>query len=577
MSFRLRCGLLLWGLLPLLIALPPDGVRGQAGRAPTKRALLVGINHYEHPSLRQPTPLKYAVHDVIDLADVLKKAGYEVVVLSDATGESEAKLSPTKANIERELAAISKRCQSEDTFLVALAGHGLQFDKHAYFCPQDARPFVSATDSLVSVSKLYDELEQSFAGTKLVLIDACRNDPTPGRGRSGIDADAAPPPQGVGVLFSCNRGQRAYEHDDLKHGVFFHYVLQGLQGQARDDQGEVTFEGLSLFVRRNVTTKVKQLFPGVEQVPNLKADLAGIPVLIDRAAAAPSPLPRPLPETVKLPSTKPPVLNPAPKIDAPIAKAGHVITNDLGMKFAYIPPTGPEGFLMGSPESEEERGTDETQHKVILTQGFYLGVYEVTQEEYRKVMGTNPSWFTSTGSGAATVADLDTRRSPVEYVSWDEAGEFCRQLFAQDGKSYRLPTEAEWEYACRAGTTTPFHFGKSCNGTEANCWGELPYGMSVKGKLLFRTISVGKYQPNAWGLYDMHGNVWEWCSDGFGAYPEGPVTNPAGPSTGASSRVFRGGSWLYAPRDCRSANRDGGTSGFRNDYLGFRVVLVQTR
>jgi len=547
---------------------------GQGNAAPKRRALLVGINDYAHPNLRQPTPLKYAVNDVKDLAVVLKQSGYEVVELSDTAGQQNAKLSPTKTNIERELAAMSSRCQKGDTFLVALAGHGLQFEKEAYFCPSDGRPFVGNVDSLVSISKLYGELESSFAGTKLVLMDACRNDPTPGRGRSGIDADGAPPPQGVGVLFSCNRGQRAYEHDDLKHGVFFHYVLEGLKGDARDARGSVTFEGLSLYVRQNVPGRVQQFFPGVEQIPNLKADLAGIPVLIDRVAAtSPSPMPRPLP------STNPPTQNPPPKIDAPIAKAGHVITNDVGMKFSYCPPTVPQGFLMGSPASEVDRRTDETQHKVILTEGFYLGIYEVTQEEYQQVMGTNPSWFASTGDGKGTVAALNTRRCPVEQVSWNDAVEFCRKLSAREGKTYRLPTEAEWEYACRAGTTTPFHFGKSCNGTEANCDGESPYGTSVKGPYLRRTTSVGKYAPNAWGLYDMHGNVCEWCSDWWGDYPVGIATNPTGPpQQGALGRVrvYRGGGWFFGPPGCRLAFRSGDAPESRNNDLGFRVLLVQS-
>jgi len=265
-----------------------------------------------------------------------------------------------------------------------------------------------------------------------------------------------------------------------------------------------------------------------------------------------------------------------PKTDEPVANAGPVIVNDLGMKFAYCPPTEPEGFLRGSPETELNRDTDETQHKVILTEGFYLGVYEVTQEEYQHVMGTNPSWFSSTGSGKQAVAGLDTRRFPVEQVSWHDAVEFCRKLSARDGKTYRLPTEAEWEYACRAGTTTPFHFGTSCNGREANCNGELPYGTSVTGPYLGHTTSVGKYLPNAWGLYDMHGNVWEWCSDWFGDYPAGTVTNPTGPSQGALSRVARGGSWSHDPRGCRSAFR-WRPPGYRFSSLGFRVVFVLSR
>jgi len=258
-------------------------------------------------------------------------------------------------------------------------------------------------------------------------------------------------------------------------------------------------------------------------------------------------------------------------------RAGHVITNDLGMKFAYCPPTGPEGFLMGSPAKEKDRETDETQHKVILTQGFYLGVYEVTQEEYQQVMGTNPSFFAATGERKTTVAGLDTRRFPVENVSWNDAVEFCRKLSARDGKSYRLPTEAEWEYACRAGTKTPFSFGTTCNGQEANINGYSPYGTKVDGPSLGRTTSVGKYLPNAWGLYDLHGNVWECCSDWYGDYPAGTITNPTGPTQEALFRVNRGGCWNFDGSNCRSADRYWNVPEFRDLILGFRVVRVESR
>jgi len=552
---------------------------GQGNAAPTRRALLVGINDYQHPNLRQPAPLKYAVNDVTDLAGVLKKSGYEVVVLSDATGQQNAKLVPTKTNIERELAAMSGRCQAGDTFLVALAGHGLQFGKNAYFCPRDARPFETATDSLVSVSKLYDQLEQSFAGTKLVLVDACRNDPTPGRGRSGIDADGAPPPRGVGVLFSCDRGQRAYEHDDLKHGVFFHYVLEGLQGQAKNSKGHVTFDLLSYFVREQVPARIQELFPGVQQTPNLKADLTGISILIDR------------------------VVEPLAKGPQP----GDILTNDLGMKFSYCPPTGPNGFLMGSPATEKDRGTDETQHKVILTQGFYLGIHEVTVGQFREFVTaenyrtdaerdgkggygwTGTQWEQKSVYTWRNPGFTQTDQHPVVIVSWNDAMAYCAWLSQREGKKYRLPTEAEWEYACRAGSTTMYQYGNDPDGlaqvgnvADAS-FRKLKAGASAIGRSSINTndgyaftAPVGQYRANAWGLYDLHGNVWEWCSDFYGNYPSGTVTNPIGRSQGASVPAYRGGSWNNNPNYCRSAIRLGSTPGGRDCTLGFRVALVQS-
>ncbi len=224
-------------------------------------------------------------------------------------------------------------------------------------------------------------------------------------------------------------------------------------------------------------------------------------------------------------------------------------------------------FTMGSPSGEPGRESDEKTHRVALTKDFWLGKYEVTQAQWQAVMGNNPSEFKKGGN------------YPVEQVSWDDAMAFCRKLndagLAPSGWRFDLPTEAQWEYACRAGTTTAFHFGTSLNGTEANCDGNYPYGTSTKGPFLMATCPVGKYRPNAWGLYDMHGNVWEWCSDWYGDYG-GDATDPVGPKSG-QRRVYRGGSWCLGASYCRAAGR---SMYYPADYsldLGFRLALVRVQ
>ncbi|MDA1277994.1 MAG: formylglycine-generating enzyme family protein [Verrucomicrobia bacterium] len=243
----------------------------------------------------------------------------------------------------------------------------------------------------------------------------------------------------------------------------------------------------------------------------------------------------------------------------------------------------PEGFVripagtftMGSPATEKERDSDETQHTVTLTKDFYMSKYEVTQREYLAVMGNNPSGFPS------------NLNRPVEQVSWNEAMSYCAKLTAsekaagrlQAGWEYRLPTEAEWEYACRAGTSTPFHYGNDLRSGMANFDGTREYAGGTgtvnnpNGTFLERTTTVGSYAANAFGLYDMHGNVWEWCLDRYGDYPAGSVTDPKGPSSG-SFRVFRGGSWINYARGCQSADRNYGYPGGRNYVIGFRPVLA---
>jgi len=253
------------------------------------------------------------------------------------------------------------------------------------------------------------------------------------------------------------------------------------------------------------------------------------------------------------------------------------ITNSIGIRLALIPP---REFLMGSPKSEEERREDEYQHRVRIMKPFYLGIYEVTQAEYERVMKENPSWFSTGGDGKDEVSGFNTSRFPVEYVSWEDAVAFCRRLSAmpeelQAGRVYRLPTEAEWEYACRAGTTTPFHFGSELNGGEANCYGSAPYGTTEKGPYLKRTTTVGSYAPNAFGLFDMHGNIWEWCRDRYDEeyYRSSPVDDPQGPE-GSTDRVRRGGSWDFLSAGCRSAQRNWSGPVSRGYDLGFRVAAV---
>jgi formylglycine-generating enzyme required for sulfatase activity len=260
---------------------------------------------------------------------------------------------------------------------------------------------------------------------------------------------------------------------------------------------------------------------------------------------------------------------------------GKEITNSIGMKLVYIPPGK---FVMGTPKAEidhlkkehkENRFDNEgPQHEVEISKGFYLGKYEVTQGEYLAVMEKNPSWFSAEGGGKKLVEGKDTSRFPVEQVSWDDAKEFCRKLTERERKAgklgqseeYRLPSEAEWEYACRGRVNKyqAFHYGDSLASRQANI---------NEGSALQRTTAVGEYKENPFGLYDMHGNVSEWCEDRFNEkeYQRGECKDPKGPMKGGS-RVVRGGSWSEEAKYCRSGFRlRFGSSGW-NDYLGFRVV-----
>jgi formylglycine-generating enzyme required for sulfatase activity len=260
--------------------------------------------------------------------------------------------------------------------------------------------------------------------------------------------------------------------------------------------------------------------------------------------------------------------------------------NGLQMKFCWCPAGK---FTIGSPATEPGRDADEAQVEISIARGFWLSTYEVTQDEYQRLMGDNPSWFSPSGGGKDKVKDIKTALLPVERVSWNDAMAFCRKLTDQERAAGRLPTdceytlpsEAQWEYACRAGTRTATAFAvivdekvesDSLGSDQANFNGEEPYNGAAAGKNMERPVEVGSFAANAWGLYDMHGNVWEWCRDGYRT--ELPRSSDPPAPDDDDERVMRGGSWYVFGKDCRSASRSHEEPRLLYDDLGFRVAIV---
>jgi formylglycine-generating enzyme required for sulfatase activity len=545
-----------------------------------KYALLIGVRKYDPRTLRT---LEYSENDINDLAAVLERTGYshdDITILTESAGAGDFQLLPLGKNIRAQLGIPEKPglpfkrglalgpLDASDSIIVGLAGHGCQFDPEgeSYFCPMDAD--LANESSLIRFSDVAKALDGCNAGLKLLLVDACRNNPQILANRAGerpvVDLPSLSrpfvkrPPGGTALFFSCSPGEVAFEDPEVKHGIFYNYVIKGLGGEAdRDGDGKVDVNELAAFAPKAVALHVARKYR-VEQTVEVVNHVRGAAALVDLGRGA----------------------------------LARTVTSSIGMKLMLIPAGE---FMMGAPDGEPEAQDDEKpQHRVRITKPFYMGAYEVTQRQYWDVMGANPSWFSATGGGNGKVPGNETGSYPVENVSWLDAVSFCNKLSEKDGlavcyaidgdrvelragSGYRLPTEAEWEYACRAGTETAFAFGPRLSPTEANFDGNYTYNGSTKGQYLQRTTAVGSYRPNAFGLYDMHGNVWEWCWDAYDAkaYAGSSSVDPVVAPSGAAVRVSRGGGWFSVPQGARSAYRLGFAPSLPGYYLGFRVARVR--
>ena len=551
-----------------------------------KYALLVGVREYKTPALRT---LKYSERDIEDLAKVLLDAGFPEANLRILTQERATRglrHLPTSDNIRTELDRMLKLVELADdpaaTVIVALAGHGIMDPKaeRSFFCPADTAAVNLSPDdpALIDLGALYDQLKASPAGFKLMLVDACRNDPLSPRRSIRPIAELVSvtrpfkkrPPGGVAALFSCSEGQVAYEDDDLKHGVFFHFVIQGLKGKADEESGnrdgKVTLGELASYTSTEVYKFVDRT-RNDEQLPEYLFKANSIN-LVDLGG-----------------------------------KQSRSFTNSLGMNFTLIKAGE---FSMGSPDTDKDAFDDEKpQHRVRITRPFYLGVHEVTRGQFRRFVDDSGYQTEAEKDGkggwgwneAAKKFEQNPRYTwlnpgfeqtdlhPVVNVSWNDAVAFAEWLGRKEGKTYRLPTEAEWEYACRAGTTTRYSCGDDAEGlaevgnvadaTAREKYPDWKSTIAARDGFVY-TAPVGRYRPNAWGLHDMHGNVWEWCWDWYGKdfYRGSRVDDPAGPLE-AALRVIRGGSWLDVARYVRAACRNHNEPSYRLIDLGFRCALVQ--
>jgi len=493
-----------------------------ASPAERRIALVIGNVAYQYTDR-----LHNSVNDAEDIAGVLKDLQFQVLLKIDATLDTMADA----------LFQFGERLKGGGVGLFYYSGHGMQVKGENYLIPIDAN--VVREDDIkrktISARDILDTMDEAKSHLNLVFLDACRNNPFPrsvravSRGLAGMHA-----PSGTLLVFATNPDNVAQDGTG-RNGTYTKHLLQ-----------YIAQPGLEVgMLLRRVRTAVREETGG-QQVPWENGSIEG-EFYFNAVSAGPSVTP-----------VRPALPTPSPSGGTQVAGGGYpqaseilkTLRNSIGIEFVLIPAGT---FQMGSNDSDVYE-SEKPVHTVRMTQPFYLGKYEVTQGQWQAVMGNNPSMFTG-----------DPNR-PVEQVSWDDVQAFIRRLNSREGAAtYRLPTEAEWEYAVRAGTTTRWSFGDDASQLGRYAW--------YDGNAGRQTHPVGQLQPNPWGLYDMHGNVWEWVQDWYGQYASGTAENPEGPSSGAD-RVNRGGGWDSTARFCRAVHRSGDAPGFRFVSLGFRLLRV---
>ena len=511
-------------------------------------ALVVGNSDYTIGALRNPA------NDARSMRDALQDCGFEVIIATNAG----------KQTIEQKVREFTSRLVNYDVGLFFYAGHGLEIDGTNYVVPTDVRQGLTKADvqySCIQSQWIQDRMAEAgnYDKTNILILDACRNNPFRSWNRDVYADTWIPPtkvPTGVITCFSASQGETASDGDGsnglytsilLKHlktrGITVEEVFKRVRIELLQKGGQVPIESTKL----TKTFYFRPLSGGDITPPSLKdTDGDGLTDNVDRCPTEKGDI-----SNYGCPTAKQPAVNPKTTTDLP---SNMVLING---------GTYTMGDMFGEGESNE------TQHSVTVSD-FYMAKYETTFDEY-------DAFCDATSRTKPSDSGWGRGNRPVINVSWEDAVAYCKWKTEQTGKTYRLPTEAEWEYAARDGGRK-VRFG---NGTDyisdanANFDARADYkkDYSVAGQYRGKTVAVTDIPSatNTLGLAHMSGNVWEWCSDWYGAYQTDSQTNPTGAASG-SSRVCRGGSWYYYPQYCRSAFRYYYSPSFRCSYLGFRVV-----
>jgi formylglycine-generating enzyme len=590
----------------------------------TKYAVLIGNSQFpDEPDKSKLPDLHCPEKDVDGLA----------VVLADSN-RGEFTVSALKNHASHQVLLqvqrMVKQAQADDLLLIYYSGHGKPNGVNELHLTTQDTVLEVLEATAVSVHRIYDIIATGKCKKVVIILDCCYSGAARHGFKGDIDSQLQQLNKGRGSYLVTASTELQVAHETEDYSLFTKHLIAGLAtGEAdKDGDGFIDMDELYDYIYSKVKTenpkqeptrdvgdqrgkviiaksgkdsrkeraeKLRLLLLEFEKQHEDISEIKTVAVAIARKSFSELSsiekqqdelLSQLLAEKLKLisfirawerigliPSNDQLIISSAKPINKPIelndnrygedqyGRYFDLTVNNVTQRFRLIKAGS---FLMGSPLTEPERSDDEIQHKVILTQDYWLADTACTQALWLAVMANNPARFS------------DNLNNPVEQVSWNDVQAFLTKLNQQiPNINARLPTESEWEYACRAGMTTPFFFGNNITPEQVNYNGDNPYNNGKKGLYRKKTIPVKSLPPNNWGLYEMHGNVWEWCADWYGAYTNKALTNPKGAKKG-EYRVLRGGSWIFNARYARSADRDFSTPVPRFYSEGFRFALGQT-
>ena len=533
-----------------------------------KIALLIGVSEYGAGI----PPLLSALNDVEAMERVLQNPNL------GNFAQVERLLNPDTVAMRIAIQKLFRNASKEDLLLFFFSGHGItNDDNHLYLATRNtAKDDFEAT--AVDANFIQTQSKNCYSKRQVLILDACYSGAFASGWHTksiGVDIKKQLGAEGRVVLTSSGATQTSFAQEGATLSLYTQYLVEGIETGAADtdNDGNIHVQELHAYAK----SRVQAVKPNM--TPDIILDKEGYNILLAYAPKNPeAEVAEQLRLQLKTFQFETAQINKNGTGINRITKSAEYFAQDLGngvlLEMVHIPGGT---FIMGSPENEEGYYESQSPQHQVTVPSFFMGKYLVTQKQWRLVAAL-----------PKVKIDLESDPSnfkgdnlPVESVSWNHAQEFCARLSRKTNQTYRLPSEAEWEYACRGGTTTPFYFGETISTELANYDGNYTYGGGAKGEYRQKTTEVGKFPANPCGLYDMCGNIWEWCEDEWHEnYINAPTDGSAWSNGSNNYMSLRGGSWLNLPEFCRSASRNfnpGAERGYINYVIGFRVVCAVGR